>query len=325
MEIDEMDFSHKKHQPKSAQIRKTDSRFQDADNPEITPLDMTQLQLLVLQKLQTSLDVEELLNMFKDSLHELTGVTQVTFNPAFTQHTTDNKISTSHIQQLKLFTREHYLGQLNIEFEEEPSEKALKINEEAAKLVAFPLQNALEYQQALLCSEQDTLTGIKNRNAMDSALEKACDASKRYNTDLSILMIDIDHFKKVNDTYGHLTGDKILQRLTAVLKQSCRLADEAFRFGGEEFLMLLQNTAQDGALEMAERIRKSIEINDFGGVLEEKDLPLTVSIGVAQRDLNDDIQQLIEKADQSLYFAKRHGRNQSIVYSEEIINDSPSS
>ena len=144
MERDEMDFSHKKHQPKSAQIRKTDSRFQDADNPEITPLDMTQLQLLVLQKLQTSLDVEELLNMFKDSLHELTGVTQVTFNPAFTQHTTDNKISTSHIQQLKLFTREHYLGQLNIEFEEEPSEKALKINEEAAKLVAFPLQNALE-------------------------------------------------------------------------------------------------------------------------------------------------------------------------------------
>ena len=278
--------------------------------------ELAQLQLVICQQLQRSLDVTELLNIYTEALPTQNGITSISFAPAFQTLSADEKASTPQSHLIRLFTGQDYIGQLKIEFDDIPSIESITIAEATATLVAFPLRHAMEYQEALKNSELDSLTNLKNRKAMDHALRKACDASKRYGFPASILMLDIDHFKKINDNYGHITGDKILQRLASVIQQSCRLADEGFRFGGEEFLMLLPNTTETGAIETAERLRKSIEMNDFGGLIKEKDLPITISIGISTHEASDSMETFVEKTDQALYSAKHNGRNQSMKYSE---------
>lgn len=287
--------------PRKAQKRK-DQNYSAADR-------FKDLELLICKRLQTSLNVEELLSFFQDSIPHEMGLQSVHFTPVFHSNLPSKKAFSGHKQNLKLYTGNDYIGQLQLRFLKEPESSSSEILESAARLLAFPLRHALEFQEAIRHSEQDTLTGLKNRNAMNHAIMKASDGAKRYGFPISILMLDIDYFKRINDTYGHLVGDKVLQRLAEVVQQSCRLADQAFRFGGEEFLMLLQNTDEVGALETAERLRKAIEINDFGGVIEEKDLPITVSIGISCHQPEDTRDSLIARADSALYTAKRQGRN----------------
>jgi diguanylate cyclase len=158
-------------------------------------------------------------------------------------------------------------------------------------------------------SSKDFLTGLNNVRQFDFLLNNAIKNCYERGEYLSILMIDIDYFKKVNDTYGHIEGDIILRDLGKIISECCRSGDEVSRNGGEEFSILLFDCPNSLALDIAHRIRKEVEGNRFNLSMGET-ITITVSIGVASYpETTKNIDKLIEKADNALYDAKRSGRN----------------
>lgn len=157
-------------------------------------------------------------------------------------------------------------------------------------------------------SNRDGLTGLFNRRYLEQSLIKEFDRTKRYNSPLAIVMIDLDHFKIVNDVHGHLTGDEVLRRAAEILNQGVREADTAGRYGGEEFLLILPQTNLEGAVRLAERLRRNVEAEKI--VSNGATIQMTISLGVAQA--RDDItthEALLREADTCLYESKNQGRN----------------
>ncbi|PSL36375.1 sigma-B regulation protein RsbU (phosphoserine phosphatase) [Planomicrobium soli] len=152
-------------------------------------------------------------------------------------------------------------------------------------------------------TETDSLTGLKNRRYLDEQLLQLTGESSETGEPLTLLVVDIDHFKQVNDTYGHPVGDSVLQELAGKLQNETRDQDIVARMGGEEFVIVLPATDSDGALKMAERIRENIEHGEW------KHVNITVSIGVAVYESGDNPAGLFSKADEALYRSKSSGRN----------------
>lgn len=165
-------------------------------------------------------------------------------------------------------------------------------------------------------SIKDGLTDCYNQRYFHEVVDAEISRAKRYNRPLSIIMLDIDHFKKFNDTYGHLCGDEVLKVIGNILNKSIRSCDTVFRYGGEEFCILLPETKKDRAVILAERIRKKIFDNSFG--INSRVLKVTVSGGVNELD-NESVDKniLVANADKALYLAKKKGRNQVILYSSK--------
>jgi diguanylate cyclase (GGDEF)-like protein len=153
----------------------------------------------------------------------------------------------------------------------------------------------------------DILTQVYNRALLDSILYKSVKYAKRYKLPISIIMLDIDNFKGINDTYGHLEGDRVLKTVASIIKSSIRESDYIFRYGGEEFLILLPNTDINGAVVVGEKIRRNIENFNFG--LDRK---VTISCGIKQIENFDNPYLDIEQADIYLYIAKKSGKNRCI-------------
>ena len=159
----------------------------------------------------------------------------------------------------------------------------------------------------------DNLTGLYNRKHLMETLDKETSRCQRYKRPLAILMIDIDHFKRYNDTFGHLAGDGALKRMAKIFRDSVRAVDYSARYGGEEFLIILPETSKHEAAKAAERIRRCVEEDSLAE--GDKATATTVSIGVAIfPEHGDDIQTLIKNADAALYEAKEGGRNQVVTY-----------
>lgn len=159
---------------------------------------------------------------------------------------------------------------------------------------------------------RDPLTGLYNRRYLTERLVEEMARASRQKQPLSYLMVDIDHFKKLNDTYGHLAGDKILKELAKRLHLACRAMDVVGRFGGEEFFVILPGTDSGTAAEVAERIRRSIDDKPFAA--GEFLIRVQVSVGGAQRAAKfEHVNQLIESADRALYAAKTAGRNRVVL------------
>lgn len=187
----------------------------------------------------------------------------------------------------------------------------------AAFMLIFHLAQEKKYTAKLAeLANHDALTNLHNRHYFNQELTKEVAKSRRYKIQLSLLMIDIDHFKKVNDTYGHPVGDYVLKALAEICKSILRDVDIVVRFGGEEFIVILPSTNISGALLTAERIRFAVEKYEF--VYEDISLKATVSIGATSYD-NDDWtdKDLIKAADIALYEAKKNGRNQVCEFDEE--------
>jgi two-component system cell cycle response regulator len=156
----------------------------------------------------------------------------------------------------------------------------------------------------------DALTGCLNRRAFMERLERELDRVSRYQTEFSVLMIDLDRFKGVNDSRGHLVGDSVLRNIGDLLRGEVRSVDLAARYGGEEFVIVLPETDAEGALVFAERLRKRVAQTNFAETGDP--LNITVSIGVACASSDDDVptpDSLISRADEALYRAKHEGRN----------------
>lgn len=169
------------------------------------------------------------------------------------------------------------------------------------------------YSHTRHLSLTDSLTGLYNRRHLDSTLECEFLRAKRYNNNLSLAVIDIDFFKKVNDTYGHLCGDYILKETAYIIYDTFRKTDIVFRYGGEEFVVLLTETSPENAKIPLERLRCNIENAKFR--FKDKNLNITISIGAAS--VNEDTEsagQLLDNADKALYEAKNSGRNKLIIF-----------
>ena len=160
----------------------------------------------------------------------------------------------------------------------------------------------------------DGLTGLFLKRFFIEKLYSEIERAKRYNTDFYIMMLDIDHFKKINDTYGHLIGDEVLKRTAATIMNSLRHGDFAGRYGGEEFIVLLPTISREKIIEIAEKIRKSIK--DVVFKADKKSFSITISIGLAKYNKGMDIDTLVGNADSALYKAKNTGRDNIIHYDE---------
>ena len=163
----------------------------------------------------------------------------------------------------------------------------------------------------------DYLTGLKTRGYFEQQLDLEIKRSERRRQKFALLMIDIDHFKRLNDTFGHHVGDQMLRDVTSILVKDMREVDTVARYGGEEFVMILPETTESGAVYVAHRLRRAVEQAKFFAGSPHEIQHLTISIGVAVYDTDAQFKRdLIEFADAALYAAKHNGRNRVVSYSE---------
>jgi two-component system cell cycle response regulator len=191
----------------------------------------------------------------------------------------------------------------------------LRMLEVIAIQAAQAVLRAQLYEQMERMATTDGMTGLFNNRTFQSKADEMLAHSRRYGRKCSLVLTDVDHFKSVNDTYGHLTGDQVLKGVARILKQQARDTDIVARYGGEEFAILMPETDAKGAKVIAERIREAIKAEVFQS--EMGPLKVTLSLGIATApDHGVDKLVLVEQADQCLYYAKRHGRNQSVTVAE---------
>lgn len=216
-----------------------------------------------------------------------------------------------HSTSYGLKTKNNALGEVTFYRDHAFAEVELKALETLVSILAFPLRNALLYRQALESSLKDGLTQVGNRAALEMTLKRELRLFKRTGQPLSLLFIDIDKFKRVNDTAGHEAGDSVLITVSQTIAQALRQTDQLFRYGGEEFLVVLGDTEKCSAMAIAERVRAAIEQSrtptDIGEV------QVTVSVGVCTSRAGDTRDSLFKRGDRALYQAKGAGRNRIIA------------
>ncbi|MDH5662404.1 MAG: diguanylate cyclase [Elusimicrobiota bacterium] len=180
-----------------------------------------------------------------------------------------------------------------------------------AKYSSQAIENTMLYKSTQHLSMTDGLTGLYNHRHFHEQLELEVKRAQRYDLNLSLIMIDLDHFKKFNDSYGHLEGDSLLRKIAQILKSSLRETDFVARYGGEEFGVILPETNKAGASFAAERVRKTISEQTFG----EVGAKMTISLGVASYPDDAVLRtDLIKKADEALYRAKKEGRDRTCLF-----------
>ena len=178
--------------------------------------------------------------------------------------------------------------------------------ESVADICAAAIQNARYFEKVRQLAYVDGLTGIFNRRYFEMRMAEEIERAQRYENELSVIMIDIDNFKKLNDEFGHLLGDEALRQVSTIFAHNLRKADIACRYGGEEFVILAPQTSGDHAHAVAEKLRKVVEGWSFPGVPR----PVTITAGVCSFPANGRTRdELVKAADDALYFAKQHGRN----------------
>lgn len=257
--------------------------------------------------LQKTLLLDELLSLFEQQLGQV-----LHFDSFHYQHLSMNYHYGSdnhrhHRCHYKLDLNGQYLGALTLTRRHPFTEVQIALLEDFLCLLVYPLRNCLLYKQAQNAALLDELTQLGNRAAYENSLEREIELAQRQQTALSLIILDIDNFKAINDAYGHSSGDHALKTLAELIHLTMRRSDMAFRFGGEEFVLLLSNTDVNDAMIVAERLRAAVaETQCHDG---KRGFGFTVSLGVAQLETHEQGYHLFERADMALYQAKQTGRN----------------
>ncbi len=272
----------------------------------IAPAELQQT-LKLAGLLQTSLEIDSVLNFFLQSAQQIVNFDAAHFS--FEEQKLDLKYGKTqrHRCSYRLRLAGEFLGELVFTRRRRFAEQEMEHLENLMGQLIYPLRNAVWYQRALQAAKIDALTGAHNRAALDETLEREIELAHRYHSALSIIMFDLDHFKQINDNYGHITGDDVLRECVKCCEQALRGTDMLFRFGGEEFTILLPGVNANGASLAAERIRNVIEKHVFNS--QQGSVPVTISLGTASVTLQDTVKTIIERADKGLYLAKNAGRN----------------
>lgn len=263
----------------------------------------------LIQALQMSLDPNDVLALFFKHIQNIVTVGGIQFRFANNKDITKLGRDALHHCDYRLTTDEGYLGEIVFNRSKRFSETELTALEILLGALIYPLRNALRYQTAMQLALLDPLTHLSNRTALDTALRRELQLAERHHSELSLLMIDVDHFKSINDTYGHARGDIVLKEIAATIQSVCRDSDLCFRYGGEEFAVLLRKTDERGAHIIGERLRHQIaqlEVDAQGASIHP-----SVSIGISTRvaGQREHVNDLFDRADKALYRAKNSGRN----------------
>ena len=281
-----------------------------APSKESVDFDIPELQrtLKLAGLLQTSLEMDSILQYFAESVQE-----SIPFNGLEYVNTTlefDFACGKAdrHACSYRLSIAGDALGEMKFTRNKRFNEGEMEQLENFIYHLVYPLRNAILYQKAIRAAQLDSLTGVNNRAAMDRCLERELELAHRHDHALSLMIVDVDHFKRINDSHGHSAGDTVLKALTACMKDTMRVSDMLFRYGGEEFALVLSGTDLDGARQMGERLRAAVDAYPF--VYNNKEIDVTVSIGVASLGRRDSANRLFNKADAAFYQAKKAGRNQ---------------
>lgn len=183
--------------------------------------------------------------------------------------------------------------------------------EELVALVHYPLRNAALYQHALRTAREDELTGLYNRVALKESLERELSLAQRYEQPLSVVMIDVDGFKQINDVHGHRVGDRVLRCIADILRECARCSDLLFRYAGDEFIVIASHTDLAGARAFAQRVCDRTEacvIRHHGESVTPQ-----ISLGVVEAHADDNYDGLFDRADRAMYRAKGDGRNRVVA------------
>lgn len=186
-----------------------------------------------------------------------------------------------------------------------------KTNEDLSKL-------RMEFKRVRHESMVDSLTGIQNRRAFDQSLAECCEQAKSNSEPMCLLLVDIDHFKKVNDSFGHIVGDAVLKRVSEAINDTVRGGDILARYGGEEFVVVLPNTSMEGAERVADNICNRVRNQSMDKTLDGQSIGrVTISVGVALFHASESQEEFVVRADTALYRAKESGRNRVCTHTVE--------
>ncbi len=269
------------------------------------------IKLRIATALQSSLHVRDIVKGFAREARRIVRGVSVRFRHKAHHVTVEDGVGGLNRYSYELNLVGRYLGEVTFSRNSPLSEDELAILEVLLCTLIYPLRNSLQYESALKIALKDPLTGVSNRASMGAHLKHHISLAQRQETPLSLLMIDIDHFKSVNDRYGHMIGDVVLTQVARRIVGCTRTSDGVFRYGGEEFVVVLPSTESQGAELLAERIRASIEDLRMDSVPPQ--LRVTASIGVAHLLPGEGQGELLTRADEVLLDAKRQGRNQVLV------------
>lgn len=295
-------------------LRSTDSsrpsarlRIEPRPLTEFGPGEMAGAVLRLASELQRSLDLDALLGVLHESLRPRLAQHGLLFESPREHIRVSQGVLATHQVSYEIVLLGESLGTLTVARQTPFGEEELARLETLLCALVYPLRNALLYRRALETAYKDPVTGVNNRLAFEQALAREVDLSRRHDTPLSLLLLDIDHFKQVNDRYGHVFGDCVLRGVADVILGCTRGSDIVFRYGGEEFSLLLANTELAGAHCLAERVCEAVRGTPL--LHDGVELSLTVSVGLAERLPEEGGQALVERADAALYRAKSAGRD----------------
>ena len=273
-----------------------------------------QARLDLAMSLQMSMDLDWVINQFMEHIHSYLLFDGYTYTNNELKLKIEYSRQQGHSCSYNLNIDEAEQGQLQIFRGRKFAESELVLLEDMLTMLVYPLRNAIQFKKASLLAHSDALTGVKNRSTFDESLEREINLSQRHGQDFTMLIVDIDHFKKVNDTYGHSSGDEVLKTVAQNIQSCIRTTDMLFRYGGEEFVILLANSDCEKSYVIADRILESVRAIDLK--IKEQTLDLSVSIGLACLNVQDNSQSLFNRADTAMYAAKNDGRDQiNVAYS----------
>jgi len=261
--------------------------------------------------LQTTLEFNELIQIFSTKIQSLIPHNGFVYENDEFGLEIKNGIFTKHSCTYALKVEDMQLGSLKIMRRQRFDDEEIKLLESLLCALIYPLKNATLFNQALKMAYTDPLTKTNNRAAFKDTLQREIKLAHRNLSHLSIIFFDIDHFKEVNDNYGHECGDIALTSAANCIKDAVRGSDIVFRYGGEEFVIILNDTGIEGAQVIADRIRTNIENHTISYGMEI--IKLTASLGISTLRESDDCDSVIQRADNAMYCAKEKGRNQTQV------------
>lgn len=288
--------------------------FQNRPNVALPPMTLPQLAQQLGLQLQTSLEADRILEIFFQGVQQLLPLSGLVY-----WHVESDlllRMGQSALERTSFQLRHEGASIGELQFERDEPFDALELGklETLLACLLYPLRNALLYRVATQSALRDPLTGTGNRIAMDQSLTREIAVTRRNKAPLSVLMVDVDHFKHVNDEYGHYTGDEVLRAIAQGLKSQLRNIDRVFRYGGEEFVVLLTDTDRETAVQIGERLRSTVLGLAFPH--HAPSLTMSISLGCSTLMAGETADSLVQRADSALYVAKREGRNRLVLACE---------
>lgn len=258
----------------------------------------------ILRQLMTSIDLHQLASLFYKTLHSKLNANAVKIQFSTGSLTIGDAENSCNIKTLDLFSGSDIEASVSYCLSQMLNVNDSQVLQELHTLFQYPLKNALEHYRVKQLAMKDSLTGLGNRTSYREALLRQIGVAQRQQTTFTLLLIDMDKFKQVNDSFGHQAGDKVLLAMADVMQSTIRDSDYAFRLGGDEFCCLLTDSDEQDSQTVAERLQRAVRNEP---TLREYDV--SCSIGSASHRTSDDTETLFARADSALYAAKGNGRN----------------